>query len=183
MSRLTVAMPKARDGRDRAPTIPASVLAKRAAAAAGGGGAGGAMDVEGAEGTGAGVQPTRKTEKDLMWENGGPGVYSCDYRKYYDLKARRGRGGGGCRQFPCLFVFLSLSALVVGAWFLCCFVSFYVLKSRRVLFVRLRILWLMKMEICWCCGACCRVRMRIVVSMCPSFSGAGVAWGVITDWQ
>lgn len=93
MSRLTVAMPKARDGRDREPTIPASVLAKRAAAASAA--AGGAMDVEGGEGAGAGagVQPARKTEKDLMWENGGPGVYSCDYRKYYDLKAR-GRGGG-----------------------------------------------------------------------------------------
>ncbi len=21
-----------------------------------------------------------------MWANGGPGVYVCDYRKYYDLK-------------------------------------------------------------------------------------------------
>ncbi|CAN0427230.1 unnamed protein product, partial [Discosporangium mesarthrocarpum] len=30
--------------------------------------------------------PQRKTEKDLMVENGGAGVYSCDYRKYYDLK-------------------------------------------------------------------------------------------------
>lgn len=89
VSRLTVAMPKARDGRDRAPTIPASVLAKRAAA-------GGAMDVEGGEGAGAGGQPTRKTEKDLMWENGGPGVYSCDYRKYYDLKVRAGGKRGGC---------------------------------------------------------------------------------------
>lgn len=82
MSRLTVAMPKARDGRDRAPTIPPSVLAKRAAAAAAGG-AGNGMDVEGSEG---GMAAPRKTEKDLMWENGGPGVYSCDYRKYYDLK-------------------------------------------------------------------------------------------------
>lgn len=79
VSRLTVAMPKARDERDRAPTIPPSVLAKRAEAAGDG------MNVEGeraAVGTGA----ERKTEKDLMWENGGPGVYSCDYRKYYDLK-------------------------------------------------------------------------------------------------
>ncbi|CAM9253203.1 unnamed protein product, partial [Ectocarpus fasciculatus] len=86
VSRLTVAMPKARDGRDRAPTIPASVVAKRAAAAAAAaGGAGSAMDVDGGEGVRS--QPaTRKTEKDLMWENGGPGVYSCDYRKYYDLK-------------------------------------------------------------------------------------------------
>lgn len=76
---MTVAMPKARDERDRAPTIPPSVLAKRAEAAGDG------MNVEGeraAVGTGA----ERKTEKDLMWENGGPGVYSCDYRKYYDLK-------------------------------------------------------------------------------------------------
>lgn len=101
MSRLTVAMPKARDGRDRAPSIPASVLAKRAAAAAA---AAGAMEVEGGEGVGAGVQPTRKTEKDLMWENGGPGVYSCDYRKYYDLKARAGRGGGKRGRVGCLCV-------------------------------------------------------------------------------
>lgn len=86
MSRLTVAMPKARDGRDRAPTIPSSVLAKRAAAAAAAsGGAESGMDVEGSEG---GMAAPRKTEKDLMWENGGPGVYSCDYRKYYDLKVR-----------------------------------------------------------------------------------------------
>lgn len=21
-----------------------------------------------------------------MWANGGPGVYACDYRKYYDLQ-------------------------------------------------------------------------------------------------
>ena len=31
-------------------------------------------------------QPVRKTERDLMWENGGPGVYSMDYRKNYLLK-------------------------------------------------------------------------------------------------
>jgi nucleolar GTP-binding protein len=28
----------------------------------------------------------RVTEKDLMWSNGGPGVYACDYRKYYILE-------------------------------------------------------------------------------------------------
>ena len=28
----------------------------------------------------------RVTEKQLMWANGGPGVYACDYRKYYDLQ-------------------------------------------------------------------------------------------------
>ena len=90
VSRLTVAMPKARDGRDRAPSIPASVVAQRAAAAAGGG----SMEVDGGDGTGMGAQQPRKTEKDLMWENGGPGVYSCDYRKYYDLKVGWRSGSG-----------------------------------------------------------------------------------------
>eukprot|EP00429_Kryptoperidinium_foliaceum_P115503 CAMPEP_0176302422 /NCGR_PEP_ID=MMETSP0121_2-20121125/61374_1 /TAXON_ID=160619 /ORGANISM="Kryptoperidinium foliaceum, Strain CCMP 1326" /LENGTH=267 /DNA_ID=CAMNT_0017643931 /DNA_START=20 /DNA_END=823 /DNA_ORIENTATION=+ len=28
----------------------------------------------------------RVTEKQLMWNNGGPGVYVCDYRKYYQLE-------------------------------------------------------------------------------------------------
>lgn len=80
-------MPKARDGRDRAPTIPASVIAKRSAAAFAASGGGSGMDVEGGgSGASGAVLPARKTEKDLMWENGGPGVYSCDYRKYYDLK-------------------------------------------------------------------------------------------------
>lgn len=79
-------MPKARDGRDRAPTIPASVVAQRAAAAAAASGGSSGMDVDGGEGSGTGAKHPRKTEKDLMWENGGPGVYSCDYRKYYDLK-------------------------------------------------------------------------------------------------
>ena len=32
------------------------------------------------------VVSARVTEKQLMWANGGPGVYVCDYRKYYDLK-------------------------------------------------------------------------------------------------
>ena len=27
----------------------------------------------------------KKTARDLMWENGGPGVYSCDFRKSYML--------------------------------------------------------------------------------------------------
>lgn len=29
---------------------------------------------------------TRKTARDLMWENGGPGVWAPDYREIYDLK-------------------------------------------------------------------------------------------------
>ena len=28
----------------------------------------------------------RKTARDLMWENGGPGVWAPDYRELYDLK-------------------------------------------------------------------------------------------------
>lgn len=30
--------------------------------------------------------PYRKTARDLMWENGGPGVWAPDYRQQYDLK-------------------------------------------------------------------------------------------------
>ncbi|CAN0343616.1 unnamed protein product [Ascophyllum nodosum] len=87
VSRLTVAMPKARDDRERGPSIPASVLAKRAQASAGGDSMdeGEGVDGGGGKSTGA-LHAGRKTEKDFMWENGGPGVYSCDYRKYYDLK-------------------------------------------------------------------------------------------------
>ncbi|CAM9433229.1 unnamed protein product [Chrysoparadoxa australica] len=65
MNRLTVAMPKPRDNRVREVSVPESVLAAKAAP----------LDPQ--------MKP--KTEKDLMWEGGGPGVYSCDYRKYYDL--------------------------------------------------------------------------------------------------
>ena len=30
--------------------------------------------------------PTKKTARDYMWENGGPGVWAPDYREQYDLK-------------------------------------------------------------------------------------------------
>ncbi|EJK62794.1 hypothetical protein THAOC_16579 [Thalassiosira oceanica] len=30
-------------------------------------------------------QPSKKTARDLMWENGGPGVWAPDYREQYDL--------------------------------------------------------------------------------------------------
>lgn len=66
LSRITVAMPKPRDNMAREPYIPDSVLS---------GASGKAM---------AGTE--RATEKDLMWKQGGPGVYSCDYRKYYLLE-------------------------------------------------------------------------------------------------
>lgn len=67
LSRITVAMPKARDNTTRGASIPASVAAKADS-----------MSVVGAS--------ERQTEKQLMWNNGGPGVYVCDYRKYYQLE-------------------------------------------------------------------------------------------------
>lgn len=67
LSRITVAMPKARDNTTRGASIPDSVAAKASA-----------MAVAGAS--------ERLTEKQLMWNNGGPGVYVCDYRKYYQLE-------------------------------------------------------------------------------------------------
>lgn len=72
MARITVAMPKPRDVKQREAFIPQSVQQQQQ------GGAG--MDVEG------GANRTRVTEKQLMWNNGGPGVYVCDYRKYYTLE-------------------------------------------------------------------------------------------------
>lgn len=67
LSRITVAMPKARDNATRGPSIPESVATKASAMAVSGG-------------------SERQTEKQLMWNNGGPGVYVCDYRKYYQLE-------------------------------------------------------------------------------------------------
>ena len=67
MSRITIAMPKARDGAKREPFIPESVKESMSGGAA-------AMDTP------------RTTERDLMWSQGGPGVYVCDYRKYYVLE-------------------------------------------------------------------------------------------------
>ena len=67
LSRLNVAVPKPRDNAPREVCIPESVMRARAGEAA-------------MEGHG------RVTEKQLMWSNGGPGVYACDYRKYYLLE-------------------------------------------------------------------------------------------------
>ena len=67
MSRITVATPKPRDAVKREPHIPESVLRARH----------GEAPMEGHE---------RVTEKTLMWNHGGPGVYACDYRKYYTLE-------------------------------------------------------------------------------------------------
>lgn len=69
LSRITVAQPKPRDNAVRGASIPDSVAAKASAMAISGAGA-----------------EQRVTEKQLMWNNGGPGVYVCDYRKYYQLE-------------------------------------------------------------------------------------------------
>lgn len=73
MSRITVAVPKPRDGAVREAFIPQSVQSIK-------------------DGDGLVVAPktstnasNRQTEKNLQWEHGGPGVYACDYRKYYQL--------------------------------------------------------------------------------------------------
>lgn len=62
LSRISVAQPKPRDNKVRAATIPDSLQKDSS------------MAVE------------KSTEKTLMWAQGGPGVYSCDYRKYYTLE-------------------------------------------------------------------------------------------------
>jgi nucleolar GTP-binding protein len=74
LSRITVAMPKARDSIKRDVAIPDSVV-NRSSAMAG---------VTGSSSSGGAGE--RMTEKQLMWNNGGPGVYVCDYRKYYQLE-------------------------------------------------------------------------------------------------
>jgi len=74
MSRITVITPKPRDSAQRDVCIPASVAARHQQQSA-------AMAVVSAAGGGG-----RVTEKQLMWNNGGPGVYVCDYRKYYQLE-------------------------------------------------------------------------------------------------
>jgi nucleolar GTP-binding protein len=70
LSRITVAIPKPRDNAKREPYIPNSVAQKL-----------NEMAIDHAV-----VSSDRVTEKKLMWNNGGPGVYVCDYRKYYLLE-------------------------------------------------------------------------------------------------
>lgn len=67
MSRITVAVPKKRDNCVREAFIPDTVQQ--------------AIDAKKA----GDLASSRTTEKELMWQNGGPGVYACDYRKYYVL--------------------------------------------------------------------------------------------------
>ncbi|CAK9253208.1 unnamed protein product, partial [Sphagnum jensenii] len=80
LSRITVAVPKPRDSVAREPFLPESVKLQQ-------------MNQNVTQppfpfSTTSAPHHTaeRVTEKRLMWENGGPGVYSCDYRKYYLLE-------------------------------------------------------------------------------------------------
>jgi len=77
LARITVATPKPRDNVVREPFIPSTVRVLQSADSAN------AMDITTAA---SATTSTRITEKMRMWENGGPGVYVCDYRKYYSLQ-------------------------------------------------------------------------------------------------
>eukprot|EP00612_Vaucheria_litorea_P000338 CAMPEP_0171451786 /NCGR_PEP_ID=MMETSP0945-20130129/148_1 /TAXON_ID=109269 /ORGANISM="Vaucheria litorea, Strain CCMP2940" /LENGTH=461 /DNA_ID=CAMNT_0011976309 /DNA_START=559 /DNA_END=1945 /DNA_ORIENTATION=+ len=70
MNRITVATPKPRDDIAREASIPDSVLFAK-------------MNINVKDEIKNDVK--KLTEKDIMWMEGGPGVYNCDYRKYYDL--------------------------------------------------------------------------------------------------
>ncbi|KAL2941975.1 Nucleolar GTP-binding protein 1 [Bienertia sinuspersici] len=65
LNRFHVAMPKARDQKERPPCIPPGVLEAKAKAEA--------------------EKKMRKTERDLENENGGAGVYSASLKKHYIL--------------------------------------------------------------------------------------------------
>ncbi|EED93999.1 nucleolar gtp-binding protein 1, partial [Thalassiosira pseudonana CCMP1335] len=65
MNRLQVVYPTARDGITREAFIPDSVLKERE--------------------EGEKKSKKKKSPRELMWENGGPGVWAPDYREQYDL--------------------------------------------------------------------------------------------------
>lgn len=69
LSRITVAVPKPRDNIKRDAFIPESVKVLLSS-----------------NNNKLVRNEERVTEKQLMWQNGGPGVYSVDYRKYYLLE-------------------------------------------------------------------------------------------------
>lgn len=103
MNRLQVFEPTPRDGRTREVCIPQSVQQAREAGTLGPtdderkpkrsrSGYAVTKDDDGnllPDGTGdeaMGDANAKKTARDLMWENGGPGVWAPDYREIYDLK-------------------------------------------------------------------------------------------------
>ena len=80
LNRLNVARPSA-GGREVC--IPASVLAARARKRAG---KAGQPEDDGDVDMDASAPVRRKTQKEIMWERGGPGVYAMDYRDHHMLK-------------------------------------------------------------------------------------------------
>jgi nucleolar GTP-binding protein len=87
LDRIQVTVPKPRDARPRDNSVPESVLARREARRNGTS----AMDEDSDDdvdmaGESKKTTGRRRTERDLMWENGGPGVYSADFTKQYLLK-------------------------------------------------------------------------------------------------
>ena len=102
MNRLQVVFPAARDGITREPSIPESVLREREMQASSkskksSSRIGYAPTVDDADGDdtpsesedemmdGPTAAGKKKTARELMWENGGPGVWAPDYREQYDL--------------------------------------------------------------------------------------------------
>lgn len=69
LNKIHVARPVPRDNKARPVHIPSSVVAAASSSS-----------------SGSSSAPKRRTEKDIEAEQGGPGVYSVDVRKYYDLK-------------------------------------------------------------------------------------------------
>lgn len=85
MSRITVAQPKPRDGIQREAFIPDSVkqLQEQQQSLM-------TTDDDNNNYNNNAIKRLtngKTTEKDLMWNHGGPGVYVCDYRKYYTLES------------------------------------------------------------------------------------------------
>ena len=93
MNRLQVFYPNARDNMDRDVCIPQSVKAERESGKTGGkksrtGYAPTKYDQDIDDNDDDDMEDTlrKKTARELMWENGGPGVWAPDYREQYDLK-------------------------------------------------------------------------------------------------
>ncbi|GMI17692.1 hypothetical protein TrLO_g9119 [Triparma laevis f. longispina] len=96
MNRLQVFHPSARDDETREAFIPESVAQARKEGRIGSADHKAKKSTTGyavtkndgneeMAGRNSNPDPGRKTERDIMWEMGGPGVYSMDYRKNYDL--------------------------------------------------------------------------------------------------
>jgi nucleolar GTP-binding protein len=93
MNRLQVFVPKPRDNVERSVCIPESVIrnqelgiAKPERSRTGYAPTKDDEDDDGDEAMDDAAAGIRKTARDRMWENGGPGVWAPDYREIYDLK-------------------------------------------------------------------------------------------------